>query len=75
MYLPVVRELLAAEPLRLGARTGHLGCGDVLANLADIMARDLPGPDEYALVLTGGGGFTWSCLVVQRVGDRAEAGR
>ncbi|MFF1776696.1 ketoacyl-ACP synthase III family protein [Streptomyces virginiae] len=75
MYLPAVRELLAAEPVRLGARTGHLGCGDLVANLADLGAGDRLAPDDYALLLTGGGGFTWSCLVVQQVGDGWGAGR
>ncbi|MER6447910.1 ketoacyl-ACP synthase III family protein [Streptomyces venezuelae] len=76
MYLPALRELVPVEPVRLGARTGHLGCGDPVANLAEIGAsRDLLAPDAYALVLTGGGGFTWSCLVVQRVGDGWGAGR
>ncbi|MGI5403153.1 ketoacyl-ACP synthase III family protein [Streptomyces sp. CA-135486] len=70
MYLPVVGELLSAEPLRLGARTGHLGCGDVLANLADITEQEILAPGEFALLLTGGGGFTWSCLVVQRPESR-----
>ncbi|MCN9244852.1 ketoacyl-ACP synthase III family protein [Streptomyces sp. RY43-2] len=69
MYMPVVRELLGAEPVQFGARTGHLGCGDVVANLADIVRERLLAPGEFALALTGGGGFTWSCLVVQQPDD------
>lgn len=75
MYLPAIRELLAVEPVRLGARTGHLGCGDLFANLADLGARGRLAPDDYALLLTGGGGFTWSCLVVQQTGDGWGDGR
>ncbi|MFE7168805.1 ketoacyl-ACP synthase III family protein [Streptomyces sp. NPDC057616] len=70
MYLPVIRELVRAKPVHFGAHTGHLGCGDIVANLADIVREDLLAPGEFALVLTGGGGFTWSCLVVQQPGDR-----
>ncbi|MCX5142747.1 MULTISPECIES: ketoacyl-ACP synthase III family protein [unclassified Streptomyces] len=75
MYLPVIQELLTAQPLHLGARTGHLGCGDPLANLTDITAQRLLEPGEFALLLTGGGGFTWSCLVVQQTGGGAGGRR
>ncbi|OIJ65798.1 ketoacyl-ACP synthase III family protein [Streptomyces mangrovisoli] len=75
MYLPVVRQLLRAAPRHFGSRTGHLGCGDVVANLADIDRENLLEPGEFALVLTGGGGFTWSCLVVQKPGERRGARR
>lgn len=66
-YQPAIDELLpAAEQLGLGSRTGHLGAGDVIANLAEILGQGLLQPGEYALLLTGGGGFTWSCVVVQQ---------
>jgi 3-oxoacyl-[acyl-carrier-protein] synthase-3 len=69
LYRPVLTAVLKAELLQLGEHTGHLGGGDAIANLADLTERQLLAPGEYALALSGGGGFTWSCLVVQRPPD------
>ncbi|MFG2696336.1 ketoacyl-ACP synthase III family protein [Kitasatospora sp. NPDC048407] len=66
LYRPVMTELLDAELVHLGARTGHLGGGDALANLADLDRLELLAPGESALCFAGGGGFTWSCMVVER---------
>ncbi|MEU3610209.1 3-oxoacyl-ACP synthase [Streptomyces sp. NPDC035033] len=67
VYGPVVRGVTDAPLLDLGADTGHLGAGDVLANLADLTeGPHRLAPGEYAVLLGAGGGFTWSCLVVQR---------
>ncbi|MCT9931496.1 3-oxoacyl-ACP synthase [Planotetraspora sp. A-T 1434] len=38
-YVPVLDEVLKAEALRFGADTGHLGCRDFLATLADLRDR------------------------------------
>jgi 3-oxoacyl-[acyl-carrier-protein] synthase-3 len=65
MYIPAIAEVLKAEPLHLGDRTGHLGAGDFLANIADIIGLGLLGPGEIALVIGGGGGFTLSCAVLR----------
>ncbi|WP_240529712.1 ketoacyl-ACP synthase III family protein [Streptomyces mangrovisoli] len=67
LYLPILRDVLKAEVLDLGGRTGHLGGGDAIANLADVRDRRLLAPGEFAIGFSGGGGFTWSCLVVQCV--------
>ena len=64
MYLPVVEDMVKAQPTVLGERTGHLGAGDFLANLADV--RGLLDAGDLAVVLGGGGGFTWTCAVVRR---------
>lgn len=64
MYLPVIRSTVKAEPVHLGAGTGHLGAGDFLANLADVVGAGLLQPGEIAVVIGGGGGFTLSCVVV-----------
>jgi 3-oxoacyl-[acyl-carrier-protein] synthase-3 len=64
-YTNVVQEMLKAEPLQMGAHTGHLGAGDFLANIADIIALDVLDPGDYAVVLGGGGGYTWSCALLQ----------
>jgi 3-oxoacyl-[acyl-carrier-protein] synthase-3 len=48
--------------------TGHLGAGDFLANLDHLRRTALIGEGQYALVVGGGGGFTWSAALVQKVG-------
>lgn len=69
MYLPVLDGLVTGDILRERENSGHLGAGDMLANLALFSSSADPGLDsgEYAVVLGGGGGFTWSCAVVQAV--------
>jgi 3-oxoacyl-[acyl-carrier-protein] synthase-3 len=54
-----------AEVLNLGLGSGHLGGGDSAANLADLHATQALAPGEVALLLSVGGGFTWSCIAVQ----------
>jgi 3-oxoacyl-[acyl-carrier-protein] synthase-3 len=65
VYGRVVERLPKAEPLRFGGQTGHLGCGDFLANLADVRALGILGPGDIAIVVGGGAAFTWMCAVVQ----------
>lgn len=67
-YEPSVRELELphTEVLDLGRRTGHLGAGDVIANLADLNAGNRLAPGEVALLLSAGNGYTWSCVAVRR---------
>ncbi|QUH01511.1 ketoacyl-ACP synthase III family protein [Saccharopolyspora erythraea] len=65
MYLPVLEGLVKGEVLRLREESGHLGAGDLLANLTHISRSGLLGSGEFAVLIGGGGGFTWSCLVVQ----------
>ncbi|MEV6318575.1 ketoacyl-ACP synthase III family protein [Streptomyces sp. NPDC051776] len=72
-YLPAVAQVTDAPALDVGHDTGHLGAGDMLANLA-LLAGDGAGtgaghelaPGETAVVLSAGGGFTWSCAVARR---------
>jgi 3-oxoacyl-[acyl-carrier-protein] synthase III len=65
IYLPVLDELLKAQQLRFGAGTGHLACGDFLANLADLRDHASLEPGDIALVVNGGAAWTWTCAVVQ----------
>lgn len=65
VYGRVVERLPKAEALRFGGQTGHLGCGDFLANLADVHALDVLGPGDIAIVVGGGAAFTWMCAVLQ----------
>jgi 3-oxoacyl-[acyl-carrier-protein] synthase-3 len=64
-WIPVLRDLVPAELIDVGAGTGHLGAGDAPAGLADLLAHRLLAPGEFALVFSAGAGFTWSCLAVQ----------
>jgi 3-oxoacyl-[acyl-carrier-protein] synthase-3 len=63
-YLPVITELTRAVTLPTGQVTGHLGAGDAPAGLAELHHDKLLEPGEYALVISAGAGFTWSCLLV-----------
>lgn len=49
-----------------GARTGHLGAGDLPANLADILAGDMLGAGRCALLIGTGAGLTACAIVVER---------
>ncbi|MEU6106024.1 ketoacyl-ACP synthase III family protein [Streptomyces flaveolus] len=60
-----LRECVGAELLDLGRHTGHLGAGDAVAGLADLVGSRLLAPGQAALVYSAGAGFTWSCLLVQ----------
>lgn len=53
------------EPVVLDANTGHLGAGDQLANVSDVMNQGLLRPGQYAVMISGGGAFTASCMVVE----------
>ncbi|MDI9886798.1 3-oxoacyl-[acyl-carrier-protein] synthase III C-terminal domain-containing protein [Streptomyces sp. HNM0645] len=66
-YAPVLRKMLPAEILTVGGNTGHLGAGDAAASLAELWAGRVLSPGEYALVVSAGAGFTWSCLLVSAV--------
>ncbi|MEW2510295.1 ketoacyl-ACP synthase III family protein [Streptomyces sp. NPDC046870] len=65
-YLPPLTEVTSAEVLDLGRATGHVGAGDLNASLADLARTDLLAPGQYALVLNGGGGFTFTAMAVAR---------
>ena len=70
-YLPVVREVLdRARVVVLGRRTGHLGAGDAAANLAELPKGADLAPGTLAALISGGAGFSWSCLIL-RVEDDA----
>lgn len=74
IYVPVLSDVLKAEALQFGSTTGHLGCGDFLANLADLRDRVPLRPGDIALVISGGAAWTWTCAVVQ-VPQEQPAGR
>src|SRR6185369_4756444 len=64
-YIPPLVASTAAELLDLGRGTGHVGAGDLNASLADLATGWLR-PGQFALVLNGGGGFTFTAVVVER---------
>ncbi|MFE0373741.1 3-oxoacyl-[acyl-carrier-protein] synthase III C-terminal domain-containing protein [Streptomyces tendae] len=68
-------ESLAAEQLRLTARTGHLFAGDMTANLDHLLREDALEVGQYALLVSVGSGFTATCLVVQAVSPLTDAKR
>jgi 3-oxoacyl-[acyl-carrier-protein] synthase-3 len=68
IYRPAVASVLPAPAVDLGRHTGHLGAGDLIANLAVAADEDLLRPGDTAVALSAGAGFTWSCVVVRRPG-------
>jgi 3-oxoacyl-[acyl-carrier-protein] synthase-3 len=71
---PRVRELMYGESLAalfpgrellLGERTGHLGSGDLLANMHDLACGGWLVPGDIAVLASGGGGYSWSCAIVE----------
>jgi 3-oxoacyl-[acyl-carrier-protein] synthase-3 len=66
MFGGVLEDVLPkADILRLGARTGHLGGGDVIANLADVRTAADLAPGDIAVITGGGSGFTWTTVLVE----------
>ncbi len=64
-YVPALRKMLGtAEVLTKGRDTGHLGAGDAAASLAELHVERRLAPGEFALLVSAGAGFTWSCLLV-----------
>ncbi|GHF41973.1 hypothetical protein GCM10010218_23810 [Streptomyces mashuensis] len=64
-WRPVLADCVAAPAVDLGRDTGHLGAGDATASIAELVRDRVLAPGEYALVLSAGAGFTWSCLAVE----------
>ncbi|MFE9429272.1 ketoacyl-ACP synthase III family protein [Kitasatospora sp. NPDC006697] len=50
----------------LGGETGHLGAGDLIANIHELLADDTFMPGEIAIALSLGAGMTASCAVLRR---------
>lgn len=48
-----------------GDRTAHLGVADVGANIEDTAAEAALEPGDITVVVNAGGGYTWSCLVLE----------
>jgi len=73
VYLPTVTSQFATnvQVLETGRHTGHLGAGDAAAHLADLHSAKSVEPGSIALLISGGTGFSWSCLIV-RVEDAPQ---
>lgn len=66
-YLPAIAGVTPAPAVDLGAVTGHLGAGDLLANLEMSTATHQPTTGgDVTVVLSAGGGFSWTAAVVAR---------
>ncbi|MFF7585860.1 ketoacyl-ACP synthase III family protein [Kitasatospora purpeofusca] len=51
----------------LGSETGHLGAGDLIANIHELIADEKFLPGEIAMAFSLGAGMTGSCTVLRRV--------
>lgn len=65
-FQPGLEETSGVPVVPFGGDTGHLGSSDAMANLAELLEAGRPG-DRWILI-SGGGGFTWTALAVETVG-------
>lgn len=73
-YRPVLAVNSHVTVPAWGAHTGHLGAGDVMANLADLLAGDDARSGDIALLIGAGAGFSWSCTVAEVTKEETRAG-
>lgn len=64
VYYPALPKGLP-RPLELSGETGHLGAGDLIANLTHIQDNQLMSPGEYGLLVNVGMGFNVTAAVVR----------
>ncbi|MFC7304760.1 ketoacyl-ACP synthase III family protein [Streptomyces monticola] len=64
-YGTVFDCLAHAEVVAFGEHTGHIGAGDQLANIVEMRDRGMLRCGEIAVLVGGGGGTTWSTVLVQ----------
>lgn len=64
-YVPALEGLTKAQVTFTGQRTGHLGAGDLIANIDLVLSSKLWDAGDIGLFVSAGGGFTFSCAVVQ----------
>ncbi|MEU6510751.1 ketoacyl-ACP synthase III family protein [Streptomyces sp. NPDC046942] len=68
VYRAQLAPLFGAEKLVWwGDRTAHLGVADVGANIEDTHDEHALEPGDITVVVNAGGGYTWSCLVLESV--------
>ncbi|WP_329120885.1 ketoacyl-ACP synthase III family protein [Streptomyces sp. NBC_01465] len=66
VYRPQLAPFFGADKLVWhGGRTAHLGVADVGANIADLYAEQDLQPGDVVVIVNAGGGYTWSCLVLE----------
>jgi putative 3-oxoacyl-ACP synthase III len=66
MFGAARNELLDCGWHRLGSETGHVGGVDTLLSVSDVIEQKLLNPGEAAVIAGGGGGFTWTALLLER---------
>lgn len=68
VYRPLLAPFFGEEKLVWqGGETAHLGVADVGANIADGYEGGRLRPGDLCVVVNAGGGYTWSCLVLELV--------
>lgn len=64
-YRADVEEAAGARLVLLGGTTGHLGAGDVVANLADLLDSGTVRAGDRLVLVGAGAGFTWTAFVLE----------
>ncbi|KAA0024164.1 ketoacyl-ACP synthase III family protein [Antrihabitans cavernicola] len=69
IYESILEEFATKEIVSFYSETGHLGPADCGADLARIMDDQLLTAARFGALLGVGGGFTWTCTIVQACAD------
>ncbi|MFI6866172.1 ketoacyl-ACP synthase III family protein [Nocardia sp. NPDC050406] len=72
MYRPVLEAFRNVDTRSFYRDTGHLGPADCGADIARIADDRLLEPGRFAALLCVGGGFTWTCVIVQAVAESGD---
>jgi 3-oxoacyl-[acyl-carrier-protein] synthase-3 len=68
-YLDPLGLELSATTWEWGRRTGHVGAGDQIIGLAQLVDSGRAGPGDRVLLVGIGAGFSWTCGVVEFISD------
>ncbi|MFD4431788.1 ketoacyl-ACP synthase III family protein [Nocardia sp. NPDC058497] len=66
-FMPILEEYPLLQVRSGHADSGHLGCGDLGADLAEIMSTRALAEGRHAALFGLGGWFTWTCTIVKGV--------
>lgn len=67
VYMPVFEHLTDVDIVKWDEKTGHLGSGDCAADTTHLIEYDDLDDGRYAALIGAGGGFTWTCTLLQKV--------
>lgn len=69
VYFPEFEHLGDVDIVKWDEKTGHLGSGDCAADISHLLEYSDLVDGRYAALIGAGGGFTWTCTLLQKVMD------